>query len=105
MNAAQLMSLPSTTPHGNVLLQYMTIIGRLDEANRQIDIAYVKWERFMPQRSRPDVELTKAFDLHRFAMKYATVRHASRDPRDTRERTPSVLNGVTTQSAHRYTQI
>lgn len=73
MNFSLIIPLPASTPYGNLQLKHMTIMSRLDEANRQIGIAYAEWDKFTAQRTRPGVELTNAFELHRFAMEYATA--------------------------------
>ncbi|WP_282370524.1 hypothetical protein [Pseudomonas sp. PS02290] len=73
MNFSLIIPLPASTPYGNLQLKHITIMSRLDEANRQIGIAYAEWDKFTAQRTRPGVELTNAFELHRFAMEYATT--------------------------------
>lgn len=73
MNFSLIIPLSASTPHGNLQLKHITIMSRLDEANRQIEIAYAEWDKFTAQRTKPGTELTNAFELHRFAMEYATT--------------------------------
>jgi hypothetical protein len=73
MNFSLIIPLPASTPYGNLQLKHITIMSRLDEANRQIGIAYSEWDKFTAQRTKPGAELTNAFELHRFAMEYATT--------------------------------